>query len=120
VAPTFATIDDYISSFPADVRVVLADLRATIRRAAPGAEETISYQMPTITLDGRHLVYFAAWKHHLGLYPVPTTDEALERELAPYRAAKSTVRFPLGQALPHDLIERVVAVLVRRRTDGAG
>ena len=119
MASTFATIDDYIGSFPADVQVVLEQLRATIPGAAPTTAETISYQMPTIMLDGRRLVHFAAWKHHIGLYPVPAADEVLERELAPYRAAKSTVRFPLREPIPYELIERLVALLIRRRVDGA-
>jgi uncharacterized protein YdhG (YjbR/CyaY superfamily) len=117
VADQFATIDEYISSFPEEVRLVLEQVRRTIRTAVPAARETISYQMPTITLDGRHLVYFAAWKHHVALYPVPTADEALEVELAPYRAARSTLRFPFRKPVPYDLIERLVALLVQQRAD---
>ncbi len=112
-----ATIDEYISAFPADVQIILEKVRRSIRRAAPTAGETISYQMPTITLNGRYLVYFAAWKHHIALYPVPASDEAFERELAPYRAAKGTVRFLLRKPIPYDLIERWVALLVRQRVD---
>ncbi len=115
----FATIDDYISSFPEDVRTILEEVRRTIRSALPGAGETISYQIPTITLNGRHVVYFAAWRHHVSVYPVPAADEALERELAPYRAARSTVRFPLGKPIPYDLIARLVALLVRQRAGRA-
>ena len=76
--------------------------------------------MPTITLNGESLVYFAAWKHHIGLYPIPPADGALERELAPYRAAKDTVRLPLRQPIPYDLIERVTALLVKNRVDRGG
>ena len=90
-------------------------LSALTAKAVPAAEETISYQMPTVMLDGRYLVYFAAWKHHVGLYPIPPADAALERELAPYRASKGTVRFPLGEPLRYDLIERLVALLVAQR-----
>jgi uncharacterized protein YdhG (YjbR/CyaY superfamily) len=74
--------------------------------------------MPTITLNGRDLVSFAAWKHHIGLYPLPAVDDALARELAPYRAAKSTVRFPLGQPMPYSLIARLVALHVQQRQEG--
>jgi uncharacterized protein YdhG (YjbR/CyaY superfamily) len=115
MAEKFATVDAYIDSFPQDVQRVLQEVRSTILKAVPAAEETISYQMPTVLLDGRYLVYFAAWKHHVGLYPIPPAGEAFERELAPYRASKGTVRFPLGEPLPYDLIERLVTLLVEQR-----
>jgi uncharacterized protein YdhG (YjbR/CyaY superfamily) len=117
VSKQFATIDDYIGSFPEDVQVVLEEVRLTVRRAAPGAGETISYQIPTVTVNGKYLMSFAAWKHHVGLYPVPTTDEAFEQELAPYRAAKATVRFPLREPIPYELIERLVAYRVKQRLE---
>jgi len=109
------TIDAYISSCPADAQLLLEQVRRTIRTAVPAAGETISYGMPTITFNGRDLVSFAAWTHHIGLYPLPAVDDAFAQELVPYRAAKSTVRFPLGQPLPHDLIARLVALHVTQR-----
>ena len=118
MADKFATVEEYVSSFPEHVQIILEEVRLTIRNAAPSADETISYQMPTLTLNGRSLVYFAAWKHHIGLYPIPTADEAFERELAPYRAAKNTVRFPLAEPIPYDLIERLVRLLVSSRPNG--
>jgi len=120
VAEKFATVDDYIGSFPTGVQTILQEVRSTILKVVPTSVETISYQMPTVMLGGRYLVYFAAWKHHVGLYPVPAADGAFERELAPYRASKGTVRFPLGQPIPYDLIERVVALLVAQRADTLG
>ena len=120
MAGKFATIDDYISSFPEDVQIILERVRLTIRKAVPAAGETSSYQMPTITLNGESFMYFAAWKHHVGLYPIPPAGEALERELAPYRAAKDTVRLPLRQPIPYDLIERLAALLVKNRVDSSG
>lgn len=82
------------------------------------ADEVISYQMPTVRLDGQRLIHFAAWKHHIALYPpIPTVEEPLEQQLAPARDAKSTVKFPLKEPIPYDVIERVVALLVRRRLD---
>lgn len=114
---SFATIDEYIGSFPEDVQVILKEVRRRIRNAVPAAGETISYQMPTITLDGRSLVHFAAWKHHIGLYPIPAADEAFERELAPFRATKDTLRLPLREPIPYELIERLAALLVRDRAD---
>jgi len=115
VATTFATVDEYIGSFPDDVRVILEEIRRRIRAAVPQAAETISYQIPTFTLDGSAFVYFAGWKHHVAVYPIPSGDEAFERELASYRAAKGTLKFPLKQPIPFDLIERVAALLATQR-----
>ena len=120
MAREHATVDTYIGSFPDDVQTVLQDVRRTIRNTVPAAEETMSYQIPTITLGGRHLVYFAGWKRHISVYPVPAGDEAFERELAPYRAAKGTVRFPLGKPIPHELLARMVTLLVEQRSGARG
>ena len=78
----FKTIDEYIKTFPQDVQAVLQKMRQTIRKAAPQAEEAISYQMPTFKLNGRNLVHFAGYKHHVGFYPVPSGIDAFERELS--------------------------------------
>lgn len=113
---SFATIDEYIASLPDDVQGVLKKVRKTIRHATPkDAAETISYDIPTITLGGKRLVYFAGWKHHIALYGIPTLKDELEEELAPYRVEKGTVRFPLAKPMPYDLIERVVASIVKER-----
>ena len=112
----FETVDDYVASLPRHVQAIVEDLRATIRDAAPGTEETISYQMPAVTLRGKYVVYFGAWRKHIGLYPVPDSDAELEADLAPYRGAKGTLRFPLDQPIPYDLIARVVAALMRKRS----
>ena len=105
------TVDEYIAGYPDDVRVVLEKIRTTIRRSVPRSSEKISYKIPTVTLDGRYLVYYAAWKHHIAVYPVPVGDEAFERELAPYRAAKGTLRFPLTEPIPYGLIGRIAKQL---------
>src|SRR5512140_1152681 len=84
----FASVEEYIGSFPAGVQPILEQVRRAILDAVPGAGETISYHIPTITLGGRPLLYFAGWKRHISLYPAPAGDEALERRLGPYRAAK--------------------------------
>jgi len=117
VAEQFATIDQYIGSFPEDVQVILQEVRRRIRNVVPEAGETISYQIPTITLSGRYLVYFAGWKHHISVYPVPALDDSFEQELAPYRVGRGTVRFPLNKPIPYGLIERLVALLVQQRND---
>ncbi len=105
--PVFNTIDEYIAEFPADVQVRLADMRTTIRDAAPEAEEIISYQMPTFRLKG-NLVHFAGYKGHIGFYPAPSGIEAFKDELAGYKGAKGSVQFPLDQPLPLDLVRRIV------------
>jgi uncharacterized protein YdhG (YjbR/CyaY superfamily) len=113
----FATIDEYVSSLAEDVQVVLEKVLHAIRKAAPAAGERISYQIPTFTLDGKDMIYVAAWKNHISLYPVSVADQALEPELAPYRAAKATVKFPLRKPIPYELIERLVACRVKQRLD---
>jgi uncharacterized protein YdhG (YjbR/CyaY superfamily) len=112
----FGTVDEYLSSFPPEVQVVLEETRETIRDAAPGSEEKISYGIPTFTLGGKTLVYLAGWKQHVGLYPIPRLDGPLEDEVSPYRSGKDTVRFPLREPIPYDLVQEMVQVLVSRRS----
>jgi uncharacterized protein YdhG (YjbR/CyaY superfamily) len=102
------TIDGYIAGFPNHIQEILQQIRATIRAAAPGAQETISYQMPTFMLNGRYLVYFAAYKKHIGFYPAPSGVEEFEAARSRYGAGKGTMRFPLDQPIPFELIRRVV------------
>lgn len=109
----FKTIDAYIKAFPEDVQLTLQRLRQTIRTAAPEAVETISYDMPTFKLGGKFLVSFAAWKSHIGLYPIPAGTVAFQKEVSPYRGAKSTVRFPLEKPLPHALVKKIVLFRVK-------
>ncbi|MGZ8502407.1 MAG: iron chaperone [Candidatus Limnocylindrales bacterium] len=105
---TAGSIDEYIVGFPTETQVVLEELRALIRAAAPGATETISYAIPTFDLNGRHLVHFAGYARHVGFYPVPSGLEAFKEDLKPYKIGKGSVQFPLGQPLPTDLIRRIV------------
>lgn len=112
----YKTIDEYIQLFPKDIQHILKDLRQTIRDAAPEAEETINYQMPTFTLDG-NLVHFAAFKNHIGFYPTPTGIEAFKDELAPYKGAKGSVQFPIDQPLPLPLIRRIVEYRVKENKE---
>jgi uncharacterized protein YdhG (YjbR/CyaY superfamily) len=115
-APT--TIDEYIAGFPQDVQEMLQQVRKTIRDAAPEAEETIKYQMPTFMLNG-NLVYFAAFKKHIGFYPIPSGIEAFKDELARYAQGKGSVRFPLDQPMPLDLIRRIVKWRVQENLERA-
>src|SRR6478752_2967097 len=96
-------IDEYIATFPLDVQALLQQIRVTIKSAAPNAEETISYQMPTFTLNGHYLVYFGAYKKHIGFYPAPIGIAEFEADLAGYESGKGTVKFPLDQPMPFDL-----------------
>lgn len=105
------TIDEYIAHFPPDVREVLEGLRATVRSAAPDAEEAIKYGMPTFVLDG-NLVYFAAFKKHVGFFAASMAD-GLKEELAPYAGPKGSLKFPFGTPVPFGLIEKAVRVRVR-------
>ena len=105
-------IDDYIARFPQEVQAVLQHLRATIRNAAPEAEEKISYMIPTFALHG-NLVHFAAWQRHVGFYPGAGGVRAFKKELSAYTLAKGTVQLPLDQPLPLGLIRRIVQFRVR-------
>ena len=115
-APT--TIDEYIARFPSNVQAILHKIRQTIREAAPDAEESIKYRMPTFTLKG-NLVYFAAFKHHIGFYPAPRGIEAFKDELAAYEGAKGSIRFPLDRPLPLNLIRRIVQFRVADQLQNA-
>jgi uncharacterized protein YdhG (YjbR/CyaY superfamily) len=101
-------IDEYISGFPPETQTVLEELRALIKACAPGATETISYAIPTFDLNGKHLVHFAGYARHVGLYPAPSGLEAFKEDLKPYKSGKGSVQFPLGRPLPRDLIRRIV------------
>ena len=114
-AQRVTTVDAYLQSFPDDVRAVLETVRQAIQRAAPDAVETISYGMPTFDLNGKRLVLFAGWKRHISLYPTPAGDSAFQRDIAPYKQAKSTLQFPLDQPIPLDLVERAVTFLRMER-----
>ena len=111
-------IDEYIAGFPNDVQEILEKIRMTIRKAAPDAEETIKYQMPTFPLKG-NLVHFAAFKKHIGFYPAPRGIETFKDELSVYEGVKSTVRFPLAKPIPFDLISRIVKFRVKKNLERA-
>jgi len=100
-------IDEYILGFPEKVQEILQKIRLTIKKAAPEAEEVISYQMPTFRLNG-NLVHFAAFKDHIGFYPIPSGIEAFKEELGPYKGGKGSVQFPINGAIPYSLITKIV------------
>ena len=108
------TVDAYIDALDGEARRFATEVRAIIRRAAPGITEAIRYKMPCFLADGRYLVYFGSWKQHIGLYPVPVFDDGLEADVAPHRTAKDTVRFRYKDPIPTELVERIIAELIRR------
>ena len=108
---SYTTIDEYIALFPPEVQVKLEEIRTAIREVVPSAIEKISYQMPTFFLEG-NLVHFAAFKHHIGLFPTPSGIEQFAPELAPYKTSKGTIQFPLDQPIPIDLVRRITAFRV--------
>ena len=121
---SFKSVSDYIASKPKDARVALERVRKAIRTAVPKAEEGLSYQMPTYTLNGVPVLYFAGWKAHYSLYPASDAlIAAFERELAPYERSKGTIRFPLSEPVPVTLIARIARFRAKQltaRETGAG
>ncbi len=107
IIPVIKTIDEYIKTFPKDVQGILEKMRQTIKTAAPEATEAISYQMPTFKLNGKNLVHFAAFKNHIGFYPIPSGIEAFRKELSPYKQGKGSVQFPINRPIPHGLVKKI-------------
>jgi uncharacterized protein YdhG (YjbR/CyaY superfamily) len=108
-------IDEYIASFSPEVRTILKEIRLTIRNAAPGAQETISYRIPAFRLN-RILVYFAVFKHHIGLYPPVRGDAKLVKAASAYAGEKGNLQFPLDQPIPYGLIEKIVKFRVKQNS----
>jgi uncharacterized protein YdhG (YjbR/CyaY superfamily) len=115
---SYNSIDEYIEQFPADIQIVLQEIRSVIKEAAPEATEKISYQMPTFFLQG-NLVHFAAFKTHVGFYPVPSGIEKFKEELSQYKGGKGSVQFPLDKPMPMDLIRRIVLFRVEENLANA-
>lgn len=117
--PTQAgNIDEYIAGFSKHIQELLEKLRATIRKAAPEAEETINYAIPTFILKG-NLVHFAAFKNHIGFYPAPSGIEAFKKELSVYEGAKGSIKFPIEKPLPFGLITQIVKFRVKENLERA-
>jgi uncharacterized protein YdhG (YjbR/CyaY superfamily) len=106
------SIDEYIETFPESVQTLLRQVQRTIKAAASQAGEKISYGIPTFTLNGKYLIYFAGWKHHISIYPIPTGDDAFQQEIAPYISGKGTLKFPIDQPIPLKLITKIVKLKV--------
>ena len=112
------TIDDYIANFPKDIQDILEEVRATIRKAAPDAQEAIKYAIPTFIQNG-NLVHFAAFKNHIGFYPAPRALEEFKKELSAYEGSKGTVKFPLDSPVPLPLIRKIVKYRVKQNLEKA-
>ena len=111
-----ASIDEYIAGFPEDIQKKLEQIRATVKEAAPGATEAIKYAMPAFVFKG-NLVFFAAYKNHIGFYPAPTENEAFKDDLSAYKAGKGTLQFPLDKPMPLKLISRIVKFWVKENAE---
>jgi uncharacterized protein YdhG (YjbR/CyaY superfamily) len=105
---TFHSIDEYIGTFPENVQEIMEQLRGTIREAAPDAGEKISYNMPTFTLNGTYLVYFAGWKNHIAFYGAPRGNPEFKEDLSAYESGAGTLQFPYDKPIPSDLITAIV------------
>ena len=109
-----STVDEYIAAAPERARAPLEEIRRRVHQVVPEAGEKISYRIPTFTLGGKYFAYMAGFDNHVSIYPV-TSLPGLDDEISPYRSGKGTLRFPLDQPIPYDLIGRVVAALSERR-----
>jgi len=116
--PSPKNIDEYIARFPDDIQEILEKIRETIQEAAPDAKEVISYQMPAFHLHG-NLVYFAAWKTHIGFYPPVAEGTEFKHEVAAYEGAKGNLQFPLSQPIPYDLIRKIVKLRIQENLAAA-
>ncbi len=110
------TIEEYIATFPKEIQVILEQIRSTIKNAAPQAEEKISYGMPAFFLHGQ-LVYYAAFKNHIGFYALPSGNKAFQKELLNYKVGKGSIQFPLTKKIPYDLITKIVRFRIKENLE---
>jgi uncharacterized protein YdhG (YjbR/CyaY superfamily) len=112
----FKTVDEYLSALPANTKVILKEVRKTIKQAAPQAEELISYNIPSFKLHGG-LIWYAAWKEHISVYPRSSRMDASIKELSEYEGAKGTIKFPIDKPIPFDLISKIVKFRVKENLE---
>jgi uncharacterized protein YdhG (YjbR/CyaY superfamily) len=111
-------IDEYIAGFPIEIQETLKQIRMTIRKVVPEAEESISYGIPTFMLNGTYLIYFAAYKKHIGFYPVPGGIDQVDKDFASYKTSgKGTIQFPLNEPIPLNLVSKLVKFKVKENTE---
>ena len=104
----FTSINEYVSTLPENAQMAMREIIASIKARVPNAEEHISYNMPAFKVNGEYFVHFSAWKNHIGMYPIPAGNEAFQKQIEPYRSAKSSLNFPLDKPMPIKLIEKVI------------
>ena len=120
ITPKPKDIDEYIDRFPRDTQEILKQIRTTIKKVVPDAEETISYGIPTFNLNGTYLIYFAAYKKHIGFYPVPGGIEKIDKEFASFKTSgKGTIQFPLNKPMPLNMITKLVKFKVKENIEKA-
>lgn len=113
------TVEDYINTFPEETQVLLKKVRKVIQGVVPGAEEVISYGIPTFKVNGRYVVYFSGWKDHISIHPLPKENQALQERMTPYITGKGTLRFSLSKEIPYELIEKVAKQHYKERVTGS-
>ena len=111
---SFTSIDEYIATFPEGTQKALEEIRATVKAVAPDAKEKISYQIAAFELNGKNLIYFAGWKNHVSVYPIPPGDDAFSEEIVGYVDGKGTLKFSLSRPIPLKLIAKVAKLHVKR------
>jgi uncharacterized protein YdhG (YjbR/CyaY superfamily) len=104
----FTSINEYVSTLPENAQKAMGKIIATIKAKVPDAEESISYNMPAFKVNGEYFVHFSAWKNHIGMYPIPAGNEAFQKQVEPYRSAKSSLNFPIDKPMPIKLIEKII------------
>ena len=107
------TPEEYISKFSEEIQAELNKIRCLVKKTAPGAIEAMGYGVSAFKLNGEYLIYYAAFKKHIGIYPSPTAIEFFKEELKEYNPAKGTIKFPFGTAIPYDLIKRIIEYMVK-------
>ena len=112
-------INEYIAGFPKEIQKLLEQVRATIKKEAPNAEETISYAIPTFILNNTYLIYFAAYKNHLSIYPVPKGDDHVKKEISLYKTGKGTLQFPYDKPIPFDFVRKIVRLRILENQEKA-
>ena len=115
MAQKFETVEAYVAAQPAPSREILNEIRQRVGTAVPHATEAISYDIPTFKVDGKALIYVAAWKQHIAVYPVPNGDETLQRDIERYRSGKGTLKFQLSEPFPYELFDRLVQAAIAER-----
>lgn len=110
----YNNVDEYLSSFPKEIQKVLKQVRETIKKTAPQAEEKISYGVPSFTLNGKQLIYFAGFKKHIGVYPSPVTVDTFKKDFSKYKTGKGSVQLPLDQPMPLTLITKIVKYRIKK------